>query len=137
MSDTFDWAGLWQGAEAAKHDCMFCDCDAPNEAAAAYLRTRIEAAFVPRDSLEFSGTLLLCKMRDEIAEATARAEAAEARVKALLESIGILETALKAIAGSHWERWGMDQTDFDEVPDHSGEEAMEIARAALGGEYVG
>lgn len=53
------------------------------------------------------------------------------RVAGLLKNIGVMETALKQIAGSHYERWGMDQTDVEEVPDLSGDEAMNIARAAL------
>lgn len=49
----------------------------------------------------------------------------------LVEVIGILEGALKQIAESHWERFGLDQTDVEEVPNLSGDEAMEAARAAL------
>ena len=73
MTDTFDYSGLASHVRAI----------ALPHHASDLLRTRIEAAFVHRDSLEFSGSLLLCKMRDEIAEATARAEAAEARVAEL------------------------------------------------------
>lgn len=131
MTEPFDWAGLWDAAWKAWDDAPPGRQNACNRDATEVLRTRIEAAFVPKEWRD-------CQVnagRQLLAEATARAEAAEARVKALLESIGILEAALKAIAGSHWERWGMDQTDINEVPDHSGEEAMEIARAALGEDH--
>lgn len=124
MTDTFDWAGLWQGAEAAKHDCMFCDCDAPNEAAAAYLRERIEAAFVPRVKYDHPTFvhrvdraryhLALCSADrigamisfsdEENANLTARAEAAEAenaRLRAFAEhyarqpcSCGVMQGAV-------------------------------------------
>lgn len=42
-----------------------------------------------------------------------------------------LREALEKIAGSHWERTGYDQTDVDDVPDLSAEDAMKLARAAL------
>jgi len=48
-----------------------------------------------------------------------------------VEAVARLETALKLIAGSHWERWGIDQTDIEELPDLSAEEAMKVARDAL------
>jgi len=52
-------------------------------------------------------------------------------LEALRQSIDILEAGLKLIAGSHWERFGMDQTDIEELPDLSDVEAMQTARSTL------
>lgn len=54
-----------------------------------------------------------------------------AEVEALRGSISIMETALQQIAGTHAERFGTCQTDVEEVPDLSAEEAVSIARNAL------
>ena len=90
MTNTFDWDGLWNelrtAYEAAPMDLI----------AAAYLRTRIEAAFVPvedhderiewlqRDLVAQNKVAKYCL---EARQATARAEAAEARVKVLEEAL--------------------------------------------------
>ena len=39
--------------------------------------------------------------------------------------------ALEQIAGSHWERFGIDQTDIEQIPDLSADEAMNLARDTL------
>lgn len=52
-------------------------------------------------------------------------------VEELRKSVGIMEAALQQIAGSHWERFGVDQTDIEELPDLSADEAMNLARRAL------
>jgi len=68
---------------------------------------------------------------DTIALQAARIARLQADKAGLVGIIDAWESGLKSIASSHFERWGMDQTDVDEVPDHSGEEAMNIARALL------
>ena len=52
-------------------------------------------------------------------------------VGALRANISVMEDALKQIAGSHYERFGVDQTDIDELPDLSADEAMNLARTTL------
>ena len=47
--------------------------------------------------------------------------------------IAKLTEALERIAGSHWERVGMDQTDTEDVPDLTDYEMLQLARTALGG----
>ncbi|SMD03798.1 Lar family restriction alleviation protein [Novosphingobium sp. B1] len=54
-----------------------------------------------------------------------------ALVDALRANISVMEGALQQIAGSHWERFGVDQTDIEELPDLSADEAMNLARAVL------
>jgi len=53
------------------------------------------------------------------------------REQGLVAVIDVMEKALQQIASSHPERVGYDQTDIDEIPDLSGEEAMKIARETL------
>lgn len=51
-----------------------------------------------------------------------------------VERAGIVEHAIRAleqIAGSHWERFGIDQTDVEQIPDLSAGEAMNLARETL------
>lgn len=74
MTKPFDWAGLWEGVRHAAFDPS-SRYPSDTKAAAAYLRERIEAAFVPVETVATVDAAL--------ARATARAEAAEARVKAL------------------------------------------------------
>ena len=52
-------------------------------------------------------------------------------VGALRANISVMEDALTQIAGSHYERFGVDQTDIDELPDLSADEAMNLARTIL------
>lgn len=52
-------------------------------------------------------------------------------VSELRDIIAVMESALDQIASSHWERVGYDQTDIDDVPNLSAEEAMLLARRAL------
>ncbi len=59
------------------------------------------------------------------------AEAAD-RIKALQAEVARYRKGLTQIAGSHWERWGICQTDIDEIPDLSGDESMNLARQLLG-----
>lgn len=70
MTAPFNWAGLWRKTADVfkKHgeNIAATTIDDMDQAAAAYLRTRIEAAFVPVES------------NIQIADVTARAEAAEA-----------------------------------------------------------
>lgn len=78
MSDTFDWAGLAYSTHVRWRD--------NTDAAAAYLRTRIEAAFVPVEDVTAERGRMVDRIEEwerQIAEATARAEAAEARVAEL------------------------------------------------------
>lgn len=49
----------------------------------------------------------------------------------LRANISVMEDALTQIAGSHYERFGVDQTDIDELPDLSADEAMNLARTIL------
>ena len=53
-------------------------------------------------------------------------------INALQAEVARYRNGLTQIAGSHWERWGMCQTDIDEIPDLSGDEAMSLARHLLG-----
>lgn len=94
MSEPFDYTELFKGAFAAMREEQPGNRIAP---AAAYLRTRIEAAFVPVERYEAERIEWL--QRDLVAQnkvakyclearqATARAEAAEARMKALEEAL--------------------------------------------------
>lgn len=49
----------------------------------------------------------------------------------LREVVTRAEAAFSLIAGSHWERFGIDQTDVEQVPDLSSDEAMNVARDFL------
>ena len=139
----FDWAGLWAEACEAYDtaDAKRAICADRDEAATAYIRERIEAAFVPVEQWDdlkrlhaenceaydracverewlrekagpYTGHCITC------AEATARAEEAEARNK-------VLEEALNAI--------------IDRAPERdlkwTGMSAKDIAIFALGGEH--
>ena len=55
----------------------------------------------------------------------------DGRIAGLVDDIGFFERSLGQIAGSHFERFGMCQTDIEEVPDLSADEAMNTARQAL------
>ena len=112
----FNWAGL-----AAR----IRDMQSYNEAAD-YLRTRIEAAFVP--AWQHKATCIGYSL--DVEEATARAEAAEARVKALEELISELSDDLEAEVQ---DRWG-----YDDRLSHKLKRDMDVvvrARQALGGEH--
>ena len=126
MTEPFDWAGLY--VEASRRYVQGATIDAGENNAAAYLRTRIEAAFVPKRKpwCETCGTdvaEVLCAKCGEwwrdndlaVHEATARAEAAEARVK-------VLEDVLKSV--------------HDITPARD-TDLLELLAAALGGEHVG
>ena len=63
------------------------------------------------------------------AAATIAAQAAE--LQRLREGMTRAEAAFTLIAGSHWERFGIDQTDVEQVPDLSSDEAMNVARDFL------
>ena len=83
-TEPFDWAGLWQGAcQAWDHRPPFVPTSEGDQYAAAYLRTRIEAAFVPVDHyaavISDHDELLQCEI--------ARAEAAEAENAKLLRTL--------------------------------------------------
>ena len=109
MTAPFDWAGLWDAAWKAWDDAPpslegICDRDA-----AEVLRTRIEAAFVP--AWQHKATCMGYSL--DVEEATARIEAAEARVK-------VLEEALQVCANAPLSGWTI---------------AQGYARQALGGEH--
>jgi hypothetical protein len=87
MTAPFDYTELFKGAFAAMREETPGNRIAP---AAAYLRTRIEAAFVP-----LSAYYRATNIRDEaVCQATARAEAAEAENARLILHVEILEEAL-------------------------------------------
>jgi hypothetical protein len=73
------------------------------------------------------------KTDDQITKKALFRQRADARdvVAGLRETITRLEKALELIAGSHWERVGIDQTDVEQIPDLSADEAMNTARDAL------
>ena len=127
----FDWAGLWAEACEAYDtvDAKRAICAERDEAASAYLRERIEAAFVPVETYHRDTGI-----RDVVAiEATARAEAAEARNK-------VLEEALRPIA-----EWADEARLMIETITSAGGDVHPIilqiaargepARQALGGEH--
>ena len=126
MSDTFDWNGLWRGAadvfKAHGENNPRTTLRDMDDTAAAYLRTRIEAAFVPLHRYE---TVYAVAAEQGLArvQATARAEAAEARVK-------VLEEALRE-ALEHWDYCRSENRDPRFVP-----ECWTVpARQALGAEH--
>ena len=86
MTDTFDWAGLT--AEIVKGHFAKYPLDLLH-----LLRTRIEAAFVPVERY-IERNRMWTEQVLATNEATARAEAAEARVKVLEMHVDILEQAL-------------------------------------------
>lgn len=105
VTDTFDYSGLASHVRAI----------ALPHHASDVLRTRIEAAFVPVEDHDERVRVLqehAMDERDLRVAATARAEAAEARVK-------VLEKSLRHIRGYYPE----------------GHRITELARAALGGEH--
>ncbi len=109
MTDPFDWVGLARCLPVAS---IACD---DHVTVAAYLRTRIEAAFVPVErynNLKAVEQWLNDNPPLTNAALTARAEAAEARVK-------VLEKSLRDIR--------------DYYPE--GHRITELARAALGGDH--
>lgn len=154
MTAPFDWAGLWAEACEAYDtaDAKRAICAERDEAAAAYIRERIEAAFVPVGQWEdlkrihaenceaydracverewlreragpYTGHCITC------AEATARAEDAEARAEVLEELISELSDDLEAEVQ---DRWG-----YDDRLSHKLKRDMDVvvrARQALGGE---
>lgn len=63
------------------------------------------------------------------AATTIAAQAAE--IERLRAGMTRAEAAFTLIAGSHWERFGIDQTDVEQVPDLSSDEAMNVARDFL------
>lgn len=66
---------------------------------------------------------------EAIAAWNRRADSAER--DRLAGEVARLREALEVIASSHWERFGMDQTDIEQLPDLSADEAMNAARDAL------
>lgn len=86
MSDTFDWAGLWR-------EVMSAEVTFGVRPASDILRTRIEAAFVSRAEYDKLGMGTVAR-GTQLARATARTEAAEARNKVLEMHVDILEQAL-------------------------------------------
>lgn len=98
MTDTFDYSGLASHVRAI----------ALPHHASDVLRTRIEAAFVPRSDYS-----------DMLRNVTARAEAAEARVK-------VLEEALIRLRDCDW---------VITLPDRM-DAVRDVARQALGGEHA-
>lgn len=119
MTDTFDYAGLahvihntWRRS---------------SQSAADYLRTRIEAAFVPVEQRDKAEDLLYQRTNEYI-EATARAEAAEARNKVLEEALReLIEQCHDSEKELTEEHYGT----------HYSGESLPLcnARAALGGEH--
>lgn len=118
MTAPFNWAGLWEDLETASWGEQID-----------ILRTRIEAAFVPVETYHRDTGI-----RDVVAiEATARAEAAEARNK-------VLEEALRPIA-----EWADEARLMIETITSAGGDVHPIilqiaargepARQALGGEH--
>ena len=67
----------------------------------------------------------------EFPEAAATIAAQAAELQRLREGMTRAEAAFTLIAGSHWERFGVDQTDVEQVPDLSSDEAMNVARDFL------
>ncbi len=88
MTAPFDWAGLAHGTYTE----WSLGGHFPEEAAA-YLRTRIEAAFVPVERYNERTETFRLQLKIA-AEATARAEAAEAENARLRLHVEILEEAL-------------------------------------------
>lgn len=83
MTKPFDWAGLFREA----HGAAWADGTGDAfHAAGEYLRERIEAAFVPVERY-IARNLMWAEQVLAKNEATARAEAAEARVKVLEEAL--------------------------------------------------
>ena len=75
---------------------------------------------------------LQCEIDDAFAWANENGISAVAPSLAAQDGlVDALKTALAKIAGSHWERFGTSQTDIEQVPDLSAEEAMNVARDAL------
>lgn len=115
MATDFDYGVLWLGAadkfkNYTPHNAPMDDCD---QAAAAYLRQQIEAAFVERVYHD-----VYAQISDEnIRHMEARAEAAEAEVARLKE-------ALREIMKQDF--WSTDE------PDEIDGRCAEIARQALG-----
>jgi hypothetical protein len=84
MTAPFDWAGLFKHAFSVMRRETPGNRIAP---AAELLRTRIEAAFVPVERCNHFATLAEARYHAG-REATARAEAAEARNKVLADTLG-------------------------------------------------
>lgn len=114
MTAPFDWTGLWDDAFTQWRRIVGRQA---SQAAADYLRTRIEAAFVRRADYDKLGMGALASISDsgkKLGQATARAEAAEAKCRELAE-------ALEFYAN------GIGHTEL--------EDGGNIARKALGGEH--
>ena len=82
------------------------------------------------DDIDYADYAEFCLNADDDAPSLA-AQDDVTLVEELRAEISNLEAALTQIAGSHWERYGIDQTDIEDVPDLSAEEAMNVARDAL------
>lgn len=112
-TEPFDWAGLAKAACEAMFEEWTSPHDGPNvRAVEAYLRERIEAAFVPveRHARELFDATAHGELKT--LEALARVEAAEARVKVLEDRLRhianyypaghrITELALEALEDEH------------------------------------
>ena len=146
MSDTFDWAGLAKEVSDVRY---FQGKEPAND----LLRTRIEAAFVPVELYEDRHAQLM-HMRRMYDQATARAEAAEARNKVLEEALaserednlwnayhtGYIKDGRWSHMFMHDGEWLAAQCDLDprdvDYDDASIRAAIPIAaRAALGGDH--
>lgn len=141
MTDTFDWERLAEDAD---------NCDSYAHAAD-LLRTRIEAAFVPRVKYDHPTFvhrvdraryhLAMCSADrigamisfsdEENTNLTARAEAAEARVKVLEEALRLFEWCAYPVCTS------INPRGHGWMPEKYLDYALSVARAALGGEHVG
>ena len=95
MTAPFDWAGLRDElAKALRHADPDFRMDA--DTVLAFLRPHIEAAFVPVERYDQRGEAFISASK-LLLEATARAESAEARVKAL-------ETTGRKAMRAYWYR---------------------------------
>ena len=107
MTAPFDYDGLWEGAMRvwlAATGQAGVDHATADQLVTDYLRTRIEAAFVPNRTVELLG--------EAMEGLSARAEAAEARVKVMSEAL----------------------RDVDALIDQD-EAARDVIAAVLGGEH--
>lgn len=93
MTNTFDWFDLLI-------DVICKRIEEGDPAAAAYLRTRIEAAFVPNRTVELLGECM--------GNLTARAEAAEARLREWQEC-ALYDATMEGPVFKGWDRSALDR----------------------------
>ena len=128
-SDTTDASGLVERldrlekflkGEGALDYCWFGDTK-PTARGAFWWRNEVSA-------VANSIRLLLADNATHITTLTARVAEQDAEIARLREAVSRAETTFKVIAGSHCERFGMCQTDVEEIPDLTADEAMRLAR---------